>query len=110
MPALKKILVANRGEIACRVIRTARKMGIKTVAVYSDADAEALQLLQRRRPLFVCPPDREMMPVARHAGRETPMFRHLGRSGHAGLLAVVLQALASLSCVFVSKSEASWRS
>jgi len=38
----KKILIANRGEIACRVIKTARKMGIATVAVYSDADARAL--------------------------------------------------------------------
>ena len=37
----KRILIANRGEIACRVIKTARKMGIATVAVYSDADAEA---------------------------------------------------------------------
>ncbi|MEP6173520.1 MAG: biotin carboxylase N-terminal domain-containing protein, partial [Parasphingorhabdus sp.] len=37
----KKILIANRGEIACRVIRTAQKMGIKTVAVYSDADARS---------------------------------------------------------------------
>jgi propionyl-CoA carboxylase alpha chain len=40
----KKILIANRGEIACRIIKTARKMGIATVAVYSDADARALHV------------------------------------------------------------------
>src|SRR5690242_13282106 len=40
----QKILIANRGEIACRVIKTARRMGIKTVAVYSDADSNALHV------------------------------------------------------------------
>tara|TARA_R110002049_G_scaffold309107_1_gene517049 strand:+ start:49483 stop:51486 length:2004 start_codon:yes stop_codon:yes gene_type:complete len=40
----RKILIANRGEIACRVIKTARRMGIQTVAVYSDADANALHV------------------------------------------------------------------
>src|SRR5438105_13172017 len=40
----RKILIANRGEIACRVMRTAKRMGIRTVAVYSDADREALHV------------------------------------------------------------------
>ena len=41
MPPFKKILIANRGEIACRIVRTAKRMGIATVAIYSEADADA---------------------------------------------------------------------
>jgi acetyl/propionyl-CoA carboxylase alpha subunit len=43
---LKRVLIANRGEIACRIVRTARRMGIATVAVYSDADRHALHVSQ----------------------------------------------------------------
>ncbi len=51
----KKILIANRGEIACRVIKTARKMGIKTVAVYSDADAQALHVRMADEAVHIGP-------------------------------------------------------
>ena len=54
--AITKILIANRGEIACRVIRTARKMGIKTVAVYSDADARAPHVLLADEAVHIGPP------------------------------------------------------
>jgi propionyl-CoA carboxylase alpha chain len=54
--AITKILIANRGEIACRVIRTARKMGIKTVAVYSDADARAPHVLMADEAVHIGPP------------------------------------------------------
>jgi 3-methylcrotonyl-CoA carboxylase alpha subunit len=43
---IQSLLIANRGEIACRIIRTARQMGIRTIAVYSDADAKALHVRQ----------------------------------------------------------------
>ncbi|MCV6592994.1 MAG: acetyl/propionyl/methylcrotonyl-CoA carboxylase subunit alpha [Silicimonas sp.] len=52
----KKILIANRGEIACRVIKTARKMGIQTVAIYSDADANALHVKMADEAVHIGPP------------------------------------------------------
>lgn len=52
---IKKILIANRGEIACRVIKTAKKMGIATVAVYSDADANALHVKMADEAVHIGP-------------------------------------------------------
>ena len=52
----KKILIANRGEIACRVIKTARKMGIQTVAVYSDADRNGLHVSMADEAIHIGPP------------------------------------------------------
>ena len=51
-----KILIANRGEIACRVIKTARRMGIKTVAIYSDADRNALHVEMADEAVHIGPP------------------------------------------------------
>ena len=57
---IKSLLIANRGEIACRIIRTARTMGIRTVAVYSDADAKALHVRMADEAVHIGPsPARE---------------------------------------------------
>ena len=54
----KRILIANRGEIACRVIKTAKKLGIATVAVYSEADRDALHVELADESVCIGPPPR----------------------------------------------------
>ena len=52
---IKKILIANRGEIACRVIKSAKKLNIKTVAVYSEADEYSKHVLEADESIFIGP-------------------------------------------------------
>ena len=54
---IKKLLVANRGEIACRVFRAAREMGIATVAVYSEADANSMHKNMADAAVCIGPPE-----------------------------------------------------
>src|SRR3954469_15415581 len=72
---IASLLIANRGEIACRVIRTARRLGVRTVAVYSDADAKALHVRMADEPVHIGPsPARESYLVGEKiiAGAKAP--------------------------------------
>ena len=76
--ALSKILTANRGEIACRIARTARDLGVRTVAVFSDADADALHVRAADEAVRIGPaPAREsylniqaILAAAKHSGAD----------------------------------------
>ncbi|ARS27517.1 acetyl/propionyl/methylcrotonyl-CoA carboxylase subunit alpha [Sphingomonas sp. KC8] len=97
---IRSLLIANRGEIACRIIRTARAMGIRTVAVYSDADAHALHVRQADEAVHIGPsPSREsylqgdrIIAAAKAAGAEAihPGYGFL--SENAAFAAAVIDA------------------
>src|SRR5256885_19096 len=88
----KKILIANRGEIACRIIRACREMKIDTVAVYSEADGDALHVRYADEAYNIGPPPsnesylrwEKMIDVARRAGAEAihPGYGFLSENAH----------------------------
>src|SRR5260221_2377136 len=75
-----KILIANRGEIACRVAATARKLGVRTVAVYSDADANAKHVLACDEAVHIG----GASPRDKHPRRERAVAAAEASPGHAG--------------------------
>src|SRR5271165_2822281 len=101
----KRILIANRGEIACRIIKTARRMGISTVAVYSEADRDALHVEMADEAVLIGPPaaaqsylviDR-IVAACRATGAEAV---HPGY-GFLSERAAFAQALAEAAIVFI---------
>jgi len=100
-----KILIANRGEIACRIIRSARRLGIATVAVYSDADAEALHVREADEAVHIggSPPAESYLAIERiieAARRSGAAAVHPG-FGFLAENARFAEALAAASIVFI---------
>jgi 3-methylcrotonyl-CoA carboxylase alpha subunit len=108
---MKSLLIANRGEIACRIIRTARRLGIRTIAVYSDADSNALHVREADEAIHIGPgPAREsyllaekILAAARKSGAEAvhPGYGFLSES------AQFAQAVIDAGVIWVGPSPSS---
>ena len=104
-----KILIANRGEIACRVIKTAKRLGIKTVAVYSDADADALHVEMADEAVHIGPAPaaesylviEKIVDACRKTGAEAV---HPGY-GFLSERAAFAQALTAAGVVFIGPNQ-----
>jgi acetyl/propionyl-CoA carboxylase alpha subunit len=73
------LLIANRGEIACRIIRTARRLGVRTVAVYSEADAGAMHMAMADEAVLIGP--RRSIPATASCRRIQISSRRSPRPG-----------------------------
>src|ERR1700678_2680540 len=101
----KRILIANRGEIACRIIKSARRMGVHTVAVYSDADRDALHVDMAATAIAIGPPPaaqsylvvEKIVAACRESGAEAV---HPGY-GFLSERAAFAEALAAAGIVFI---------
>jgi len=110
---IRSLLIANRGEIACRIIRTARRLGVRTVAVYSDADRHALHVREADEAVHIGPsPAREsylvgekILAAARATGAEAihPGYGFLSENGDFA------EAVAAAGLVWVGPKAASIR-
>ncbi|KAF8899238.1 3-methylcrotonyl-CoA carboxylase [Infundibulicybe gibba] len=99
-PHFDKILIANRGEIACRVIRTAKKLGIKTVAVYSEVDRDALHVRMADEAYCIGP-----APSAESYLRMDKIIDVCHRSGAQVAFCLIFRTINALRCRYGFLSE-----
>jgi propionyl-CoA carboxylase alpha chain len=106
----KRILIANRGEIACRIIKTARRMGIETVAVYSEADRDALHVEMADQAVLIGPPPAAesylSIPKIVEACRQTGAEAVHPGYGFLSEREAFAQALAEAGIVFIGPNPA----